>query len=686
MSLSFKKIHLRIIVWAGTCLLITAFVIAGYSAMKIRHWEAQNAEQRVQTIAREKAANVRSKLENAYKTIRVLAQTLSSVNDEDVELDIDRTAVNGILEIVLQENPQFDSLFTCWEPEAFDGLDLGYQNVEGHDASGRFVPQVIRGTGGVVELRATEGYNEQNFYRISKETIGEFVSDPRQREDSGSRGVSTRIVVPIVSHEKFYGIVGADVNLNDFQEFVDEVDLYDGTGKMALISQNGTVIAMTDQTTLRGSHFTSFNPNWDSVLTHGNDESQRHQRVSGEYLECFEQFEVGATNQRWHVLIWTPTERIFAHANQLMWKQIGLGGVCVSVAVVLLWFCAKSIARPIRNMVSVLSEIAHGDGDLVKRIKVERDDEIGELASLFNEFEETVQSIVSKIGTNANLLADASHSLTGTASLLLNGAEKSSTQSSNAVAIANDMANNMKNMTNATDSVSSRIKSVSDMANLLSQRNTEVTQTACQAADVAEKAAALVKEGEERIQDLNDSAETISKVTTTIQEIAEQTNLLALNATIEAARAGESGKGFAVVASEVKTLAQQSTAATEGIRERVDEIRNSTEKTVSTIDDIGAVIIEVSEHSRTIASAIESQDKMITEIAHDMQASAANSQEVSASISQTAAASQEITRNVAIVDEESKRTADGASKALDAGTRLQNLADTLQGLVRQFKY
>ena len=84
----------------------------------------------------------------------------------------------------------------------------------------------------------------------------------------------------------------------------------------------------------------------------------------------------------------------------------------------------------------------------------------------------------------------------------------------------------------------------------------------------------------------------IGEVVGVIRHIAKQTNLLALNASIEAARAGEAGRGFAVVAEEVKTLANETAAATSTIHKQVEATQSSTSQVLEAIERIWRTVCD----------------------------------------------------------------------------------------------
>ena len=104
-----------------------------------------------------------------------------------------------------------------------------------------------------------------------------------------------------------------------------------------------------------------------------------------------------------------------------------------------------------------------------------------------------------------------------------------------------------------------------------------------------------------------------------IQEIAGRVSLLSLNATIEAARAGESGKGFAVVASEVKTLANQTAAATREITDQITKVQQVSASVAGSIQDVVTGVRSVNDHVASVAAAIEAQSTVTQEISRSSQ-------------------------------------------------------------------
>jgi methyl-accepting chemotaxis protein len=157
----------------------------------------------------------------------------------------------------------------------------------------------------------------------------------------------------------------------------------------------------------------------------------------------------------------------------------------------------------------------------------------------------------------------------------------------------------------------------------------EIANHAQRAATVAAQAVISAEEAGSIISQLGASSNEIGNVVALIQSIAEQTNLLALNATIEAARAGESGRGFAVVAGEVKELSHATAQATQEISSRIGAIQGDSRHAVEAITHISQVINEIHEIQTSIATAVEQQTAVTSEIGRSANGVAIKAQNIS---------------------------------------------------------
>jgi methyl-accepting chemotaxis protein len=175
------------------------------------------------------------------------------------------------------------------------------------------------------------------------------------------------------------------------------------------------------------------------------------------------------------------------------------------------------------------------------------------------------------------------------------------------------------------------------------------------------------------MHELAGAAERIGEVVGLIHAIAAQTNLLALNATIEAARAGEAGRDFAVVAQEVKTLAQQTAKATEEISAQVGGIQASTTGAVRAIEDIVHIMGDIDRMTVTIASTVDEQRAATIEIARNVGAAAAGTNELSDNFRQVSDAVTETSRAALDVN--------GVSREL--GSQVSELRGRVADFLRQ---
>ncbi|MEM4371144.1 MAG: methyl-accepting chemotaxis protein, partial [Candidatus Nitrosocaldus sp.] len=149
------------------------------------------------------------------------------------------------------------------------------------------------------------------------------------------------------------------------------------------------------------------------------------------------------------------------------------------------------------------------------------------------------------------------------------------------LAILNEQANGIANISTAVSTITNSIQNISVALSDTSNITDNLAKSSAESADHARQVLAEVTKINEVVKSFNsinmevrEKFKAINNIVKFIDKVADRTNLLALNAAIEAARAGEAGRGFTVVAEEVRALAIDTSKNANEIAKMISNISN----------------------------------------------------------------------------------------------------------------
>lgn len=304
------------------------------------------------------------------------------------------------------------------------------------------------------------------------------------------------------------------------------------------------------------------------------------------------------------------------------------------------------ICRPLNLLVAVTQKLSKGDTETTLA-EQDRRDEIGSMYGALTVFRDNLkrskrleeESEQQKTLNEAekrermNQLADDFEgAVGGIAKGIISSCGTLQETSASLTQIAASTTEQSISVSSSSEEASSNVQTVASATEELSASISEISRQISVSADLSKQASNEVQESNRAVKTLQDVLVEVGKITQIINDIAEQTNLLALNATIEAARAGDAGKGFAVVAQEVKTLAEQTSKATDQIDTQVQNMEKAADASVVSTQSAAEMVRSLTEQADKMAIAVEQQNDATNEIARNITEAASGTLEVNSSM------------------------------------------------------
>lgn len=631
--------------------------VGEFATSELTAVQEQQAEEMLAAAAMRAQAEVQFYLESSVAVVNSFAEVLSRTSVHNGGEPLSREEVRDLTEYMLKSAPNMNALYAQFEINGYDKKDSdNIGNARHSSDKGTLDTYWVLEEGEYVFYDSLHeekyldelddyGNREAEWYLCARDTKKHCVLDPYLYEITETSSVlMTSYVAPILSGNKFLGIVGGDINLPEIKSALSAINngLMGGAGGITMISEKNLIIGSTEAPDAAGM---SLAESGLDISTSSNGLS-----TSGTFWSYSVPFNIGLAQQDWQVVVRVPTAALFASAMKLesdlsdkvaqtAISVLGIAILLILIGLGLLLFVVNSITSPLAAIARKMGYLATNDGDLTQRLDDQRHQELNELVAGFNGFAEKLRDMIIRLMQQRDVVSQSNSEFTQATVVANTATQRQAEQIDSVVTAVTEMASTAGEVSNLATENSSAAREISDylgQTTLLVEKNR----------DMVEALAARLSNAGEQVTKVSQSSDAIYGILDTIRSIAEQTNLLALNAAIEAARAGEQGRGFAVVADEVRSLAARTQQSTEEVDELIKTLQGDVVEAVSLIEGSKQDV------ESTAASTIESTEK-ITEVNQRLATISDNTMQVASVAKEQSNVAEQVNQSLVLIGDSS---------------------------------